>query len=158
MIYVIYGGGLAAMGAVAYWMPKWSGYRLPSGPSFGLAVLGALATVLAALPLLIAGFADQAAMAATYDYSGPAELWNTLSTVGHGLMALVALGFLGLALGAAAGRGEAADADPWGGQTLEWTTTSPAPAANFADQPTVMSPEPALDLRAAPATTEETAA
>jgi heme/copper-type cytochrome/quinol oxidase subunit 1 len=158
MIYVVYGGALAAMGAVAYWMPKWSGHRLPSGASFGLALLGALATVLAALPLLIAGFADQPALAATYDYSGPSELWNTLSTVGHGLMALVALGFVGLALGAAAGRGEAVTADPWGGQTLEWTTTSPAPAANFADQPTVMSPEPGLDLRAAPSRTQESAA
>jgi heme/copper-type cytochrome/quinol oxidase subunit 1 len=73
-------------------------------------------------------------------------------------MALVALGFVGLALGAAAGRGEAVTADPWGGQTLEWTTTSPAPSANFADQPTVMSPEPGLDLRAAPSRTQESAA
>jgi heme/copper-type cytochrome/quinol oxidase subunit 1 len=150
MVYVVYGGVLAGMGAVAYWLPKWSGHRLATPPSYGLALLGALATVLAALPLLIAGFADQPGMAATYDYEGPAELWNTISTVGHGLMALVVLGFIALAFGAAAGRGEPVEADPWGGQTLEWTTTSPAPIGNFVDQPTVMSPEPALDLRAAP--------
>jgi heme/copper-type cytochrome/quinol oxidase subunit 1 len=45
-------------------------------------------------------------------------------------------------------RGERADDDPWQGQTLEWTTLSPAPPDNFIDVPTVMSPEPVLDLRA----------
>ncbi|HET9666976.1 MAG TPA: hypothetical protein VFP09_09480, partial [Desertimonas sp.] len=46
--------------------------------------------------------------------------------------------------------GEDAGDDPWPGQTLEWATTSPAPSDNFATTPTVMSPEPLLDLRAKP--------
>ena len=37
--------------------------------------------------------------------------------------------------------------DPWSAQTLEWTTTSPAPIDNYNEVPTVMSPEPALDRR-----------
>ena len=39
--------------------------------------------------------------------------------------------------------------DPWDGQTLEWSTSSPAPADNFVDVPVVASPEPLLDLKEA---------
>ena len=41
--------------------------------------------------------------------------------------------------------------DPWDGQTLEWTTTSPAPRDNFVDVPVVHSAEPLLDLKTASA-------
>ena len=37
--------------------------------------------------------------------------------------------------------------DPWDGQTIEWATTSPAPADNFVDVPIVHSAEPNLDLK-----------
>ena len=38
--------------------------------------------------------------------------------------------------------------DPWDGQTLEWTTTSPPPAGNFAEWVgEVSSPEPLLDRK-----------
>ena len=37
--------------------------------------------------------------------------------------------------------------DPFDGQTLEWATTSPAPANNFADIHIVQSAEPLLDLK-----------
>ena len=36
-------------------------------------------------------------------------------------------------------------ADPWGGQTLEWATTSPPPLGNFDELPVVTSAEPLLD-------------
>ena len=39
--------------------------------------------------------------------------------------------------------------DPWDGQTLEWTTSSPAPEANFADVPMISSAEPLLDVKQA---------
>ena len=152
-VYVAYGTVLGGLGAIAYWSPKWTGRTIPDKPALGLATLGMLATVLASLPYLIAGFADQPAASGTYDYDGPAELWNVLVTVGHGLMAIVVLAFLGLWV--KAGRtGEAdAGADPWGGQTPEWLTTSPAPHDNFAEVPTVMSPEPLYDLNGEPGAT-----
>jgi cytochrome c oxidase subunit 1 len=118
--------------------------------ALGLGALGALGAALAAGPLLVAGFADQPAASAVYDYDGPSQLWNALSTAGHALIGLVVLAFLGLALKALTGRGEAAEADPWQGHTLEWLTTSPPPPDNFVEPPTVMSPEPAYDLRATP--------
>jgi len=43
--------------------------------------------------------------------------------------------------------------DPWDAQTIEWTTTSPAPIDNYAVVPVISSAEPALDRKASePAT------
>jgi heme/copper-type cytochrome/quinol oxidase subunit 1 len=149
-VYVVYGTVLGGLGAIAYWSPKWTGRTIPDKPALGLATLGMLATVLASLPYLIAGFADQPAASGTYDYGGPAELWNVLATAGHALMAVVVLAFLGLWVKAGRTGDADAGADPWGGQTLEWLTTSPAPHDNFAEVPTVMSPEPLYDLNGEP--------
>ena len=47
---------------------------------------------------------------------------------------------------------EPAGPDPWGGQTLEWATTSPPPRLNFEQPlPPIRSAEPLLDLRGVPA-------
>ena len=71
--------------------------------------------------------------------------------VGHGLMALTVLAFVALAIRSFAS-GEHAGDDPWDGQTLEWATSSPAPADNFAEIHVIASAEPLLDLK--PARTE----
>jgi cytochrome o ubiquinol oxidase subunit 1 len=146
LVLVTYGGLLGALGGIAWWLPKWSGKVLPTGPGMGLALLGAAGVALAALPYVIAGFADQPAGSGLYDYSGPAELWNVLVTVGHALVLLTVVGFAALALKPS--RDAVAD-DPSDGQTLEWATTSPAPIDNYSEVLTVMSPEPALDRRGA---------
>jgi cytochrome c oxidase subunit 1/cytochrome c oxidase subunit I+III len=44
-------------------------------------------------------------------------------------------------------RGAATGPDPFGGGTLEWATTSPPPAYNFAVLPTVASPYPNWDRK-----------
>jgi len=151
LVYVVYGTVLAGMGAVAYWSPKWWGRLIPDKQVLGLGALGMIATVLASLPYVVAGFADQPAGAVEFDYEGPKVLWNLAVTAGHALMAVVVLGFVGLVAKTAAGRGgdEAPD-DPWGGQTLEWATASPAPRDNFAVVGSVMSPEPLIDSTAEP--------
>ena len=41
--------------------------------------------------------------------------------------------------------GQLAGDDPWGGETLEWATTSPPPHYNFVTVPTVRSKEPMWD-------------
>lgn len=147
---VVYGSVLAGLGAVAYWFPKAAGVRLPEGPLFGLALIGALGAVLASVPYGIAGFTDQPGYSAVWSNDGPGGLWNFLVAAGHALFLLAVLAFAGLAMKAwsASRRAGAAD-DPWGAQTLEWATGSPAPFDNFDTTPTVMSPEPILDLTAA---------
>ena len=153
--YVCYGAILSGLGAITYWGPKLWGRRLGEAKVLPLALLGVLATVLASLPYYIAGFADQPANSVTFSYGGPHALWNTLATVGHGLMVLTVLAFIGLALQGFR-RGDLAGDDPWDGQTLEWATPSPAPADNFTALHTVISAEPLLDLKPSPdrATTE----
>lgn len=154
---IVFAGVLAAMGAVVYWGPKWWGRSIPNKAALPLALLGFAAAGLAGLPLVVAGFADQpgavfpavhAADVAVVDfqYGGNPELWNLISIVGLVLMALTVLAFIGLALRSFRS-GAAASHDPWGGQTLEWTATSPAPADNFPAAPIVASPEPLLDLQ-----------
>jgi heme/copper-type cytochrome/quinol oxidase subunit 1 len=154
---VVYGAVLAGLGAVAHWMPKWSGRVMPLKATLPLALLGFLGAALASLTMMIAGFADQPGDvlpaveagvpgATNFSYSGPSGLWNSLSGVGHVLVLLAVLAFLALELRSAA-KGERAGDDPWNGQTLEWATTSPAPEHNFVDIHVVKSAEPLLDLK-----------
>jgi heme/copper-type cytochrome/quinol oxidase subunit 1 len=145
LVYVVYGGAIGAMGAIVHWAPKLWGRTLPSGPVTGLALVGTAATVLAAFPLYVAGLLDQVA-GVMYDDSS-LQTWNIINVVGHGLMALTAIGFVLVLLVSLRGDPDAGD-DPWHGQTIEWATTSPAPRDNFLDVPVIHSAEPMLDLRA----------
>jgi heme/copper-type cytochrome/quinol oxidase subunit 1 len=145
-LYVAYGAVLSALGAVTYWGPKLTGRRIADKKVLPLAALGFIATVLAALPYMIAGFAKQLGNTTKFDYAGPQNLWNGVSTAGHVLMLLTVLAFIGLAI-QSTGTGEPAGDDPWDAHTLEWATSSPAPYANFSDVHTVASAEPLLDLK-----------
>lgn len=134
-VYVAYGAIIVGLGSVAHWGPKLWGRRLPD-PALHLLALGAFgATVVSSLPLYIAGFLD-----------APATVWFLLSMLGHALMALVLLAFMALALRGFA-KGPAAGDDPWDGQTLEWATSSPPPADNFAVIAPVLSAEPLFDMK-----------
>jgi heme/copper-type cytochrome/quinol oxidase subunit 1 len=147
---VLYGAVFAGLGAVAYWFPKLGGHKLPEPALVGLALLGALGAALASAPYLVAGFTDQPGFAGVYDNDGPGGLWNGAVAIGHALVVLVLLAFAGLAARSWRSAGAVAGDDPWEAHTLEWSTTSPPAADNFATTPTVMSPEPLLDLRAKP--------
>lgn len=142
----ILGAALIILGGVAYWGPKLWGRKMPDGPLFGLALLGALGATVAAAPLMIAGFAkQQGGVLAGFDYDGWPELWNWLSAIGFAVFGLVVLLFGALALKSFTGGPDAGN-DPWEAQTLEWATTSPPPEHNFAELYAVMSAEPLLDL------------
>jgi heme/copper-type cytochrome/quinol oxidase subunit 1 len=135
LIYVVYGTVLAVLGGMAHWAPKLWGVNLQAAKVLPLAVLGLLATVLASLPSYVAGFDE------------PRDIYAILVLVGHVLMALTVLGFIGLLVTSMMSSDGNAEADPYDGQTLEWATASPAPANNFAETPTVMSAEPLADSK-----------
>jgi heme/copper-type cytochrome/quinol oxidase subunit 1 len=154
--------GAATIGAVAalsFWGPKIWGRRLSDalGKLEILAVVGG--TLLTVVGMLMLGMQDMLVHTATFDASEEWELGNLVvsagaAIVGLGLLVLV-LDLLGSIL---ARRGRAAGADPWGGQTLEWATTSPPPRHNFDALPEIRSGTPLLDLRTAPSPPpEETA-
>lgn len=155
-LYVVYGAALSVMGGLAFWAPKLWGRTLPEKQVLPLALLGVVATVLASLPLYIAGFLDQAGGLPASDADVSAllsignvdqgSLWNILSLVGHGLMALTIVAFVGLLLKTFTGDGEPAEQNPFGGHTVEWGTASPAPGHNFEHVVTVASAEPQFDL------------
>lgn len=148
-IYVGYGALLIGLAAVSYWGPKLWGRVLPSSAVLGISGLAFLGTVLAALPMYIAGFANQPANVANdFAYSGPQELWNTASAAGHALVAVSVLLFVLTALRAFTA-GEVAGDDPWDAQSLEWSVSSPAPSSNFVSIPSVTSAEPLLDIKPA---------
>ena len=154
-LFVVYGTALAVMGGLAFWAPKLWGRVLPDKQVLPLALLGVAGAALAALPLCIAGFLDQpggmpandADVAALLSIDADTgALWNTLSLAGHGLMAITVLAFAGLMLKVFTGEGEPAEQNPYGGHTVEWGTTSPAPAHNYEHVVTVASAEPQFDM------------
>ncbi len=156
VLYVVYGAAMAIMGGVVFWAPKLWGTVLPDKlllPLVGLALLG---TILASLPLYIAGFldsvggipanADQVEAMLSLDYHDSASLWIALSMIGHLLMLVSVLAFVMLLLRAATARSDAPGDNPFGGHTIEWSIPSPAPADNYEHVPTVASPSPVFDM------------
>ncbi len=154
-LYVVYGTALAVMGGIVFWAPKLWGRVLPDKQVVPLALLGVLGTILASLPLYVAGFLGQAggipandadigALLTIDDVEG-GSLWTVLSLVGHGLVALTIVAFAGLMLKILAGRGDSVAANPYGGHTIEWSTSSPAPAHNYDHVATVASASPQFD-------------
>ncbi len=146
---IVYGSVLASVGALTYWAPKLWGVVLPDQKVLGVAALGTIGTVLAALPLFIAGFQKQPKGAAFgFDYDGPIALWNLISGIGSLLVVVSVLGFIGLLVKEVRSGAQAPD-DPWNAHTLEWSIPSPAPTNNFAELPKVFSSEPLLDAKPA---------
>jgi heme/copper-type cytochrome/quinol oxidase subunit 1 len=146
---VAYGAVIAVFGGIAHWGPKLWGRTMADNAVIPLALVGFLGAALAGGSYLIAGFAKQPADSVVFDYGGPHGLWNALALIGHAVMAVMVLAFIGLAISSFTSDDDARRAadDPWDGQTLEWTTSSPAPEDNFVEVPMIASAEPLLDLK-----------
>lgn len=151
------GAGLAAVGALHYWLPKLWGRLL--SPALGAleALLLVVGTLLLAGADLVSGVLDQPAGQLVGEVRDGVEALNWVSAAGGVLvtLAVVVLG-VDVVLRVVRRRGPLAGDDPWEGHTLEWATTSPPPVGNFAEVPQVTSATPVLDRRtaAAPVTPE----
>jgi cytochrome c oxidase subunit I+III len=143
--YVLFGGAVfPIMGGLYYWLPKMTGNLLSEGwgkVSFLLTFVG---FNLAFFPMHITGLLGQPRRTYTYEDGLGWELWNVLATAGSFVLAA---GILVVFVDwfRSSRRGQAAGDDPWSGETLEWSTTSPPPDYNFERIPIVRSRSPMWD-------------
>jgi cytochrome c oxidase subunit I+III len=143
--YVIWGAAVfPLLGGLYYWFPKVTGrmyHERVGQATFWLVFAG---TNLTFFPMHISGLLGMPRRVWTYPSGLGWGIENLLSTIGAFLLTagLVAL-FANLVVSAF--RGAPAGADPFRGGTLEWATTSPPPAYNFAVIPYVTSAYPCWD-------------
>jgi cytochrome c oxidase subunit I len=145
--YVLFGGSVFAIFAgLYYWFPKMSGRMMDEGLgkiSFWLIWVGFNTTFLVQHSLGLDGMPRR-----IYDYGADSgwEGRNIVSTVGSWILAVgVLLTMINVIKSIHAGK--KAGNDPWGGNTLEWFTSSPPPENNFDVVPRVRSVEPMKDIR-----------
>jgi len=144
--YVIFGAAVfPLLGGMFYWFPKVTGRMYNEGwgkASFWLTFVG---TNITFFPMHILGLDGMPRRDYTY---GPEMGWtglNLIETLGAYLLALGLLSvFVNLAVSLF--RGAPAGNDPFGGDTLEWSTTSPPPEYNYAVIPKVSSPYAMWDV------------
>ncbi|WP_338466400.1 cytochrome o ubiquinol oxidase subunit I [Novosphingobium sp. ZN18A2] len=146
---VIIGGVLfGAFAAINYWFPKAFGFRLDSKwgkRSFWLWVSG---FYFAFMPLYVLGLMGVTRRLSHFD--NPAyQIWFEIAAFGALLIAGGIACMVIQILVSIRNRKELADTtgDPWDGRTLEWATSSPPPAYNFAFTPVVHSRDAWWDMK-----------
>jgi cytochrome c oxidase subunit 1/cytochrome c oxidase subunit I+III len=143
--YVLVGAAVFPIFGVFYfWLPKITGVLMNERAgvwSFWLMFAG---FNLAFFPQHILGLLGMPRRVYTYEAGLGWEAHNLASTIGAFVLAAGVLVTLVNYIASRRG-GTPAGNDPWGGETLEWATTSPPPEYNFETIPTVRSKEPMWD-------------
>jgi cytochrome c oxidase subunit I+III len=140
--YVIFGAAVfPILGGLYYWFPKVTGrmyFERWGQASFWLSFAGMNLTF---FPMHIVGLLGMPRRQWTY----PADMgwtgYNVVESIGAYLLAAGLL-MVVVNLAVARFRGERVGNDPFGGDTLEWATTSPPPPYNYAVIPKVTSSYP----------------
>ncbi|HEV2502614.1 MAG TPA: cytochrome o ubiquinol oxidase subunit I [Mesorhizobium sp.] len=136
---VIIGGVLFGLFAgIAYWWPKAFGFKLDpfwGKVSFWCWVVGFW---LAFMPLYILGLMGVTRRMRVFD-DPSLQIWFIIAGLGAALIAVGIAAMLLQFFVSIMRREKLADdtGDPWDGRTLEWSTSSPPPAYNFAFTPVV---------------------
>ena len=145
--WVLIGGTLFGVFAgVHYWYPKVTGRMLSEQLArwqFWLLLVGFIVTF---GPMHVSGVLGMPRRIYTYEPGRGWDVWNQLTTIGALIQAPSYLIFV-INLLWSLRHGRPAGDDPWGGQTLEWATTSPPPSYNFEVIPQVRSRRPLWDLK-----------
>jgi cytochrome c oxidase subunit 1/cytochrome c oxidase subunit I+III len=143
--FVIFGAAVyPILGGMYYWFPKVTGRLYHEGVgklSFWLTFVGTFVTF---FPMHIVGLDGMPRRNYTYPPNMGWTLWNLMESIGAYILA-AGLILIVLNLLVSYVRGIPAGNDPWGGDTLEWSTSSPPPPYNFAVIPTVTTPYAMLD-------------
>ena len=136
---VIIGGVVFGMFAgINYWFPKAFGYKLDSywGKwSFWLWVIG---FYVAFMPLYVLGLMGVTRRLSHFD-DPSLQIWFVIAAIGAVLIFFGIIAFIIQLVVSYLRRESLRDVtgDPWGGRTLEWSTSSPPPDYNFAFTPQV---------------------
>jgi cytochrome c oxidase subunit I len=145
--YVIVGGILFTIfGAFYYWYPKVTGKMCSEALGklhFWLFFIGFHLTFDF---MHIPGILGMPRRIYTYEPGRGWDIWNLIVSVGVVFQAAGILVFAGNLIWSYF-RGRSAGNDPWDAWTLEWSTSSPPAAYNFAVIPTVRSRRPLWDLK-----------
>lgn len=149
--YALGGGSLfATFAAIYFWFPKMFGYRLRERLGawhFWLLLVGFNLTF---FPQFLLGMMGMMRRVYTYPAIPAWSQLNALSSLGAAIQFVAVAIFVANLIVSTRKRIPAGD-DPWGGYTLEWTTSSPPPELNFERLPPIRSERPAYDLRHAAA-------
>ncbi len=154
---VLIGGTMfAGFAGVYFWFPKLTGRMLDERLGRIHVVAWMIGFALTFIPQYILGSEGMPRRIADYPADrGWADL-NLVSTIGALVLAAGMLPFL-VAVWRALRRPADAPSDPWGGNSLEWATTSPPPHHNFDRLPPIRSLRPVFDARMAAAEAEAAA-
>jgi cytochrome c oxidase subunit 1/cytochrome c oxidase subunit I+III len=143
--FVIFGAAVfPILGGMYFWFPKLTGRMYHEGIgklSFWTTFVGTFVTF---FPMHILGLLGMPRRVYTYPGGMGWSFLNALESVGAYVLA-AGLVMIVLNLFISYFRGPVCEADPWEGDTLEWSTSSPPPAYNFPVIPTVSSPYPMWD-------------
>lgn len=136
---VIIGGVVfGVFAAIAYWYPKVTGYKLD--PFWGKVSFWSwlIGFYLAFMPLYLLGFMGVTRRMSHFD-DPSLQIWFQVALVGAILIGVGIISFLIQLYVSYKNRDSLRDetGDPWGGRTLEWSTSSPPPKYNFAFTPRV---------------------
>ena len=146
---VIIGGVLFGMLAgITYWFPKAFGYRLDpfwGKCSFWFWIAG---FYFAFMPLYVLGLMGVTRRLNHFD-DPSLQIWFQIAAFGAVLILLGILSFIVQLIVSYVRRESLRDTtgDPWDGRTLEWSTSSPPPAYNFAFTPRVYDNDAWADMK-----------
>ena len=148
MHYVMVGGSLfPILGGFHHFLPKLTGAMMTEGLGKWAFALNFIGFNLAFFPQHILGMFGMTRRIWTYEEGLGWEGLNLASTAGSYIMGIGILLFTINLLLAHRRSAPRAPADPWGGDTIEWATDSPAPNFNYQYVPVIESPEPMWDGR-----------
>ncbi len=133
--FVMFGGtGFAFFAGLHFWWPKMFGIMYNFKRAYIAATLATVGFIFHYVPMFIVGI--QGMPRRYYDYLPQFETGNFLAGFGGILMVgAIALMFFNLLISFK--EKKIAQADPWGGTTLEWSVPSPPPLHNFVEEPQV---------------------
>ncbi|MBV8913227.1 MAG: cytochrome c oxidase subunit I [Acetobacteraceae bacterium] len=140
--YVLIGGAVfPLLGAMYYWFPKFTGRMMSERLGRWVAGLVFVGFNLTFFPMHILGLQGMPRRVYTY---GADMGWGKMNLFVSASALLLALGFLLFFIDVirSARSGKPAPDNPWHAATLEWATSSPPPAYNFAHLPVVTSANP----------------